>query len=147
MIIRIRRRRLDSLYGGHACDDAPKDDMPSVEVWRPGRGDVELTMVGVTPRVGHAQQPGLAVFRLEALVRKEGAIDGRASRPIAANKVASLDHQSAHDAMDGAPLVVHRLARERMNAAVAADEATKVLRRLGQRARPQLEHHALGRRL
>ena len=120
-----------------------EDHVPTVEVRCCRRRNVPLRPVRIAPCVRHAQQPWFVMFRLEALVGKVGPINGLATRPIGADKVATLDHQTGDDAVDRRALVVHWHPGQRVEPSLPRDQRTEVLGRLWQPVSPQLDLDAL----
>mmetsp|Transcript_78679 Transcript_78679/g.156439 ORF Transcript_78679/g.156439 Transcript_78679/m.156439 type:complete len:435 (+) Transcript_78679:209-1513(+) len=138
-VVIIRGQDLDGLDGLHPLQHLAEDDVAAVEVRRGSGRNVELRAVGISPRVGHTEQPGLSVLRLKALIGEVGPIDGGTTGAIEANKVAALDHKAVDHPVDWRTLVVHRRARKRMYALLAGAERTEVFGCLWHLVRPQLE--------
>merc|ERR1719189_2090324 len=121
-------RGTDCLYlhhSVHSINYLAEDDVTAIEPLRLHRRDEELRSIRVRPRVGHAQDAWPRVLELEVLVCELRAIDALAAGAIAAGEVAALNHEIGDDAVEGAPLVVQRLARL-ARAFVASAEGHKV---------------------
>src|SRR6187399_822504 len=72
--------------------------------------DEELTAVGVRSSVGHGDEASTVSPAVERRVRVDLVSEWRAPRALTAapisRRVATLDHESTHDAVKGQPIVV-----------------------------------------
>lgn len=74
--------------------------MLSIQVTRFHRAEEELAAVGVWACIGHRQNSGARVFKVEVLILKLLAIDGLAPRSIASGEVTTLAHELRDDSME-----------------------------------------------
>lgn len=83
------------------------------------------------------------MLKLEVLIFELGAVDALASSAVASGKVTALDHELFDDTMEGAALVVQRLA-SLSETLLASAEGTEVVGCLGDHIVVELKSNAAG---
>lgn len=71
-------------------------------------GGLKAMLTGTS--VGHAKQERAFVLEFEVLVLELGAVDTFAASAISCSEITTLDHELLDDSVEGAALVVERLA-------------------------------------
>mmetsp|Transcript_43826 Transcript_43826/g.79243 ORF Transcript_43826/g.79243 Transcript_43826/m.79243 type:complete len:249 (-) Transcript_43826:22-768(-) len=113
LLLGLATSRADRLHGCddvHALDHLAKHDVLVVQPRGCHRRDEELGAVGVLPRIGHAEHAGAGVLQVEVLIWELGPEDALPTSAVTTSEVAALDHEVGDDAVEGAALVVQRLA-------------------------------------
>ena len=140
-LARVGAESLDGLDDVHTLNDFTEDDVPAVEPAGDDGGDEELAAVGVLASVGHGEDSGACVTELEVLISKLGAIDGLAASAVAICEITTLDHEVGDNTMEGAALVVQRLARL-AHALLTSAESAEVLNGLRNSLAIEAHHDA-----
>jgi hypothetical protein len=78
-----QRSLTNSTYDIHTLKDLAKHNMTTIEPAGDGRGDEELTAVGVLARVSHAEDTWGSVLELEVLVVEAVTVDRFATGTVA----------------------------------------------------------------
>lgn len=85
--------------------DFTEHDMLAIKPRGDNGSDEELRPIRVGTGVGHRQKPWSGMLFLEVLVGKLFAVDGLASRTVAACEVTTLEHELRNDSVELATLV------------------------------------------
>lgn len=85
----------------HALHNSAENNVAVIQPGGLDSGNEELGSVGVLAGVGHAQDSGAGVAKLEVLVLKLVSIDRLAASSVAVSEVASLDHEFLDDTVEG----------------------------------------------
>lgn len=72
-------------------------------------GDEELGTVGVGSSVGHGEEEGAIVLKLEVLVVELVSVDGDSSSSVVVGEVTSLEHKVRDDTVEDGSLVAQGL--------------------------------------
>lgn len=110
--------------------------MLSVEPLSDDGGDEELGAVGVGTGVGHGEETGLVMAKLEVLIGKLGTVDGLATSAVVVGEVTALEHELGDDTVENAALVVQTVTL------LTSAEGTEVLGGLGDNVGEQLKGNA-----
>ena len=98
---------LDGIDNIESINDLAKDDMFAVQMRGVLESDEELRSVGVWSRVGHGKKIRLAMVKTEALILEFLSVDALATSAVSLLVVATLEHESWDDSVDGGAPVIH----------------------------------------
>lgn len=77
----------------HALKDLTEDNVLTIQPTSLDGGDEELRSIGILTRVGHRQETGTSVAKLEVLICETAAIDRFATSSVTLCEVTTLDHE------------------------------------------------------
>lgn len=106
----IRSHRLDLFDNVHALLNLAEDDVLTIEPAGDDGGDEELGTVSVTASVGHREETGAIVLKLEVLVLELGSVDRLTTSTVSSSKVTALKHELRDDTVENAPLIMEAVA-------------------------------------
>jgi len=132
---------LDGLDHVQSLDDAPKDDVFSVEPLGLHRAEEKLGSVGSRPCICHRQDARAGMLQLEVLISEFGAIDALAAGSVSPSEVSALAHEIGDDAMESGSLEVERLAGL-SGSLFASAQSSEIFGGLGDDVSRQLHHNS-----